>query len=222
MALTDRKPELKEKLGGILTRKNINDRFILPFDRGRLPYNIRELYPGYESYGIDIGSGWGEFSREMAARNSSLFMLALEKKKKRVYRSLKYQKERQLTNINSMVLDVEWFFSEVFAPAQFDHIYINFPDPWPKEKHHKHRFMTEEFCRELDHIAAPGATLEFATDYWPYMSEALQILEAHPHFENVNGPGRVLPGIKGRPETFFQRLQRSEKLNTYFAVFSKK
>ena len=66
--------------------------------------------------------------------------------------------------------------------ASLGRIFILFPDPWPKTRHHKRRFIQTEMLDELARVLRPGAELRFATDHASYLEYALERLMAHTSF----------------------------------------
>lgn len=221
MSLATRNAQLGQKLAKILERKNISSEFSLDFDAANLPIDIANSFSSYHNFILEIGSGWGEFTLANAKNNPDSLIIALEKKKKRISRCIKNQKKAEIKNIRWMVVDVDWFFDELFLPSTFNKVIINFPDPWPKKKHHKHRFLGREFMQTLSTITRPNAELEFATDFWPYMQEGLINIVADKKWKNVNGPGVVVKEIAGRPQSYFEQLKRSEGEHVYFSQFKK-
>ena len=131
-------------------------------------------------------------------------------------------KNLKVPNIRFMIVDVDWFFDRLFVPASFDKVVINFPDPWPKERHHKHRFLTQQFVAALTDVVKPGGHLEFGTDFWPYMQEGMHNIAASGFWLNINGPGVILKEIEARPKSYFETLKKSEGENVYFCQFKKK
>lgn len=67
--------------------------------------------------------------------------------------------------------------SQLFRPGQIDRVYVNFPDPWFKRRHHKRRLMDEELGRDIHQILKPGGDLLFQSDVWGVALDALAILE---------------------------------------------
>jgi tRNA (guanine-N7-)-methyltransferase len=67
--------------------------------------------------------------------------------------------------------------------ASLSRFFLLFPDPWPKTRHHKRRFLQMEMLDELARVLQPGAELRFATDDKSYLPYALERLTAHPAFE---------------------------------------
>ena len=228
MSLTREDPSLKKKLASILKKKAIIPSLKEEIQKNLIEFDIENLPLRFENFSselprvLEIGSGWGEFTIDFARQNPGCIIIALEKKKKRVIRCLKKQYENQLPNIRWMIVDVYWFFDELFASGTFDKIIINFPDPWPKLRHHKHRYMNPQFIATLGRVARKGCILEFATDFWPYMNEAVILLEESGLFENVHSPGRVLRELPSRPRSFFEQMKRDEGDQVFFIQFKRK
>jgi len=76
---------------------------------------------------------------------------------------------------------------EALPDAGIGRMFILFPDPWPKTRHHKRRFIQTEMLDQLARILKPGAELRFATDDKSYLPWALERLMAHPKFEWTAG-----------------------------------
>jgi len=217
---------LSAKLTGILQIKNksLSEKFgnyMVSFEPSLFPMNIHKLYPGYATYILELGSGWGEFALEYAKQNPDSMYIALDKKKYRIKKSVKEQFQKKISNIRWMICNLEWIFHNVFEKKSFDKIIINFPDPWPKTRHQKHRFVGPKMIEELLLILKPGGIVEFATDNWPYMEEGLAHFESSGKWENIHGKGIILSQIPDRPESFFENLKKSEKENIYIIQLKK-
>ncbi len=219
MALPD---AVQTKLKTILAKKSQRGgEFCLPFDAAALPFRIRETFPGYEKYALEIGCGWGEFTRASAAAAPKTLIVAVEKKLARVLSSGRTQKRENIPNIRYVILDVAWFFDGVFAPESFDSITINFPDPWPKVRHHKHRFISPDFAATLSAIARRGCRLMFATDNYLYTREAAATFEQSAAWINTEGAYLARSFVANRPVSFFEEIHRREGAPIYFLEYAK-
>lgn len=213
-------PEIEAKLAGILSKKaQRGGQYCLVFDRGNFPLNVRKEFPDFRRFVLEIGCGWGEFTRAYAKQNPDTMVIAIEKKLARVISSGKTQERENIPNIRYLVLDVAWFFTGIFAAGQFDEILINFPDPWPKARHHKHRFISPELTAELARICRLGAKLTFATDDYAYSREATAVLEKSHPWKNTQGPYMARSELPGRPRSFFEQLHRDEGALIYFLQY---
>ncbi len=219
--IPDKAVQIKDKLAKILANKYISSPYVVPFDQSLFPINLRDQYPGYDSYTLEIGSGWGEFTVALAKKDQRQFIFALEKKKKRVLRSEKFQRREFLHNIRWMVVDVIWFFDEIFLAHSFDKIIINFPDPWPKNKHKKHRLMDENFIHSLRYVTREEAVIGFASDSWSYIEDSVLHLESSARWANKHGKGVVLREVPGRIPSFYEKLQKKDGRNIYYLEYEK-
>ncbi|MDW8307444.1 MAG: hypothetical protein RML34_10305 [Leptospiraceae bacterium] len=215
-------PDIQQKLFSILERKNAElSEYSLGFPPEETPYNLSRNFPGYEDYALELGSGWGEFVLHEAGKNPGIFYVAIEKKKKRVLRAIRRQKELGLANIRWLILDINWFFANLFCQEQFSRVIINFPDPWPKRRHHKHRFFSASFLGELTRITKKGGILEFATDFYPYLEEVFWYLEGNPAWHNKYGRGVILPHVEGRFVSYYEEQARRAGLATFFLFYQR-
>ncbi len=214
-------PSIENKLATILKKQSFFSPYVIPFDQTSFPIDIRSEYPGYINYILEIGSGWGEFAVYLAKKSSDNIIFALEKKKKRVISAEKSQKKESLQNIRWMIIDINWFFDEIFYRDSFDKIIINFPDPWPKKKHHKHRFMNEALVKSLNFITKKGAIFEFVSDSWSYIEESISFLEKSEYWDNKYGKGVVLREIGERMCTFYEKIQKENGRNIYYLQYKK-
>lgn len=126
---------------------------------------------------VEIGMGKGQFLMEQARRNPHINFVGIEKYSSVLLRALQKQEEELLPNIKFIRMDAERI-AEVFAPGEVQHLFLNFSDPWPKERNAKRRLMSHQFLGRYEHILADGALVEFKTDNRSLFSFALEELAA--------------------------------------------
>ena len=126
---------------------------------------------------IEIGSGKGKFITEKALANPNNFYLACEGGLNINVRILQKAKELQLENI-SVITEYITKPAEFFAPDTLDGIYINFCDPWPKDRHAHRRLTYKNMLEGYKIIAKPGAYLFFKTDNDDLFEWSLQEFKA--------------------------------------------
>ena len=210
---------LKVRLASILTRKTFDSEYLIPFDLKTLPVRLKNFH--YDFFTLELGSGWGEFTLQYAEEHPDHLIIALEKKKKRVMRAVAEQKKREIKNIKWMVLDVNWFFAEVFPENSFDRVITNFPDPWPKSRHKKHRFLNEKNLGIISKLCKKGGRFELMTDCWEYLEEVLYLLEDSSLWKNPRGAGVVSERPKENHRSFFEELLKKENKKIYDLLFMK-
>lgn len=96
-----------------------------------------------------------------------------------------------------------------FIPTSSVHeVYVNFPDPWPKRRHEKHRIINPEFVSELARILHPHATATLVTDDKDYSDIMIDEMLKHPQFESVFAPPHFQQAPVEYGTSFFDTLFR--------------
>ena len=117
---------------------------------------------------IEIGMGKGQFLLELARRNPDINYIGIENYSSVLVHPVRKleamaQAGEPLRNVLLLRMNAE-YLTDIFAPAEADRIYLNFSDPWPKERHAKRRLPGRVFLRRYAQVLAPGAHVEFKTD----------------------------------------------------------
>ena len=112
---------------------------------------------------IEIGMGKGTFITTLAANNPDINYVGIEKYSSVLLRAVAKQDELQLPNLRFIRMDAE-AICEVFGEGEVDRIYLNFSDPWPKDRHAKRRLTSRQFMARYDVILKPDGQVEFKTD----------------------------------------------------------
>ena len=124
---------------------------------------------------IEIGMGKGKFLHEMAKENPEINYIGIEKYSSVLLRAIQKMEEDPLPNLRFIRMDAEEI-SEVFAAQEIDRIYLNFSDPWPKDRHAKRRLPSREFLKRYDTFLKKDGILEFKTDNRPLFDFAVEEL----------------------------------------------
>ena len=130
---------------------------------------------------LEIGFGAGEHLAWQAAANPEIGMLGAEPFLNGVARLLSTIKEGEITNIRILPDDVRPLLARL-GDASLGRVFILFPDPWPKLRHHKRRIVNPDMLDELARVMTDGTELRLATDDQSYLVWMLRCLEAHPGF----------------------------------------
>ena len=112
---------------------------------------------------IEIGMGKGKFITEMAALNPGINYVGIEKYSSVLIRALEKTEKYPLANIRFIRMDAEAIES-VFAKGEVEKIYLNFSDPWPKDRHAKRRLPSARFLERFANILPDDGIIEFKTD----------------------------------------------------------
>lgn len=125
---------------------------------------------------IEIGMGKGRFLMELAKRDPGINYVGVEKYSSVLLRGIQKMEAEPVQNLYFIRMDAEEITS-VFGPGEVDRIYLNFSDPWPKDRHAKRRLPSREFLRRYDEILKRDGVIEFKTDNRDLFRFALDELE---------------------------------------------
>lgn len=126
---------------------------------------------------IEVGMGKGKFIMELAQMNPDINYVGIERYSSVLLRGLQKRAELELSNIYFMRIDA-LELTEVFAENEVERIYLNFSDPWPKDRHAKRRLESRQFLARYDQILKKDGTIEFKTDNRALFDFALEEVEA--------------------------------------------
>lgn len=123
----------------------------------------RELFGNENPIRIEIGMGKGKFLYTLATKNPDINYIGIEKYSSVLLRAIQKMEEEELPNLRFIRMDAEEL-TEVFGEGEVDRIYLNFSDPWPKDRHAKRRLPSSQFLMRYDKVLKPEGRLEFKTD----------------------------------------------------------
>ena len=113
---------------------------------------------------IEIGMGKGRFIVEMARKHPEINFIGIEMQTSVLFRAVeKLEEEEALPNLLFLCMTAEKL-EGVFAPGEVRKIYLNFSDPWPKDRHHKRRLTSREHLALYEKFLAEDGCVEFKTD----------------------------------------------------------
>lgn len=125
---------------------------------------------------IEIGMGKGKFIHTMAKLHPDINYVGIEKYSSVLLRAIQKMEEEELPNLKFLRMDAE-DIATVFAPGEVDRIYLNFSDPWPKDRHARRRLPSREFLARYDVILKKEGRLAFKTDNRDLFDFAVEELE---------------------------------------------
>jgi tRNA (guanine-N7-)-methyltransferase len=125
-----------------------------------------EVFGNDKPLHIEIGMGKGKFISTLAQMNPDINYVGIEKYSSVLLRAVEKQDELQLHNLRFIRMDAE-NICQVFAKDEVDRIYLNFSDPWPKDRHAKRRLTSRQFFARYDEILKKNGRVEFKTDNRP-------------------------------------------------------
>lgn len=112
---------------------------------------------------IEVGMGKGQFITALATLHPDVNYIGIEKYSSVLIRGIEKQEQLQLPNLRFLRFDAE-YLADIFAPGEIARIYLNFSDPWPKDRHAKRRLTSDRFLSVYEQVLIPGGIVEFKTD----------------------------------------------------------
>lgn len=122
-----------------------------------------EVFQNDHPIHIEVGMGKGQFIIEMARRNPEVNYIGIEKYSSVLVRAVEKLEDFKQDNLRLIRMDAE-NIEEVFDKDEVDRIYLNFSDPWPKDRHAKRRLTSTRFLERYDNILTPEGRVMFKTD----------------------------------------------------------
>ena len=135
-----------------------------------------EIFGNHNPIRLEIGMGKGRFIMDMARQNPDINYVGIEKYSSVLIRGIQKLEADPLPNLYFIRMEAEEI-TAVFAAGEVDRIYLNFSDPWPKDRHAKRRLPSREFLQRYDEILIPEGVIEFKTDNHDLFQFALEELE---------------------------------------------
>ncbi len=136
-----------------------------------------DCFPDNAPLHIEIGMGKGRFIMDMAEAHPDINYIGIEMYSSVLLRATQKMEERELSNLRFILIDAT-YIQDVFAEGEVDQIYLNFSDPWPKDRHAKRRLPSRQFLGRFKGVLVDGGHIEFKTDNRGLFDFAMEEIEA--------------------------------------------
>lgn len=123
----------------------------------------KECFSNNNPIHIEIGMGKGQFIISLAEKNPSINYIGIERYTSVLYRALQKMEDTPLSNLKFICVDAA-LLPDFFESGEVGRIYLNFSDPWPKDRHSKRRLTSSVFLDKYHQILSPEGHIEFKTD----------------------------------------------------------
>ena len=151
---------------------------------------------------IEIGMGKGRFIMDLARLNPDINYIGIERYTSVLLRAVQKMQEDELPNVHFLCIDAATL-PEIFGKGEVDKIYLNFSDPWPKDRHARRRLTSHEFLDRYNEFLAAEGCIEFKTDNQDLFTFSLEEIENSPiwhldastrdlHHDEVMNQGNVM------------------------------
>ncbi|GAA1738873.1 tRNA (guanosine(46)-N7)-methyltransferase TrmB [Aeromicrobium alkaliterrae] len=150
---------------------------------------------------VEIGSGRGEVLVHAATQAPGTDFLGLEVYKPGVAQTLIGIRHGELTNVRLAIVNAPEALTTMLPEGSVDELWVHFPDPWHKKRHHKRRLVTPAFAELAGRVLRPGGTWRLATDWAEYAEQMAEVVAGSPDFEGGRSErwdGRVLTRFEAK------------------------
>jgi tRNA (guanine-N7-)-methyltransferase len=170
------------------------------------------LSGGPHDFVWEIGCGHGHFLTAYAADRPQHLCVGVDIAGDRIERANKKLARAKLPNLHFLRTDAQLFLEALPDHGRIQTVFILFPDPWPKLRHHKHRIFQSQLLTALAGRASPDCRLYFRTDFEPYYLAATTTVRSSPQWELLEEPWpfesmTVFQSRAERHDSFVARLR---------------
>lgn len=144
-----------------------------------------EIFGNENPIHIEVGMGKGQFITTLAQENPNINYVGIEKYSSVLVRAIEKQEELNLPNLFFIRMEAE-NIAEVFDKGEVSQIYLNFSDPWPKDRHAKRRLTSVQFLERYEHILVSKGHVIFKTDNRDLFDFSLEQETLAPHWTLLN------------------------------------
>lgn len=174
---------------------------IYGLDDAQTPWDLTRIFGRRAQRTLEIGFGNGEALLAAAAAQPHEDFIGIEVHRPGVGRALLGIEAQALANVRLACMDAMEVLRAAAAAASIDRVWVFFPDPWHKKRHHKRRLVRREFADLVAQALRPGGELHLATDWQDYAAHMETVLDTHPAFERAPRES----GARARPRTKYER-----------------
>lgn len=170
---------------------------------------------------IEYCSGNGDWIVERALNEPHRNWVAVELRFDRIRKIWSKMKNRALSNLFLVCGEAYTFTHHYLSSQCVDEIFINFPDPWPKHRHEKHRLIKPKFLSELSRVLKRGGNVNFVTDDPPYLGETLALFHNTNDFSSHFPAPYYVTELSGYGSSWFDALWRDKGKQIHYTQFVK-
>ena len=170
---------------------------------------------------LEIGFGVGNFIIEMGIREPDENFIGMDFYHKGIRKAITRISKYEISNARIVYGDAKEKIPLLFNHEELNRVYINFPDPWPKKRHHKRRLIKPAFIKILVEKLKSGGEIHVATDYKSYAMEILDFFEKEKILKNKNGLGVFLSQKEGTPKSKYEKKFINAGERIFYLEFKK-
>ena len=167
--------------------------------------NFQDIFGNDHPVHLEIGFGNGKTLTHMAANSADTNYIGIEVHRPGVGNALLQVEEQSLNNVRVICEDAVEVINQHIPDQSLSAIYIFFPDPWHKKRHHKRRIIQTSFVEQLWQKLQANGILHYATDWEDYAQHMMTVMQPVEGFTNLAGSGNFSERPDYRPITKFEQ-----------------
>jgi len=166
---------------------------------------------------VELGCGDASFLVEYARRHPERNFIGVERLLGRIRKLDRKGRRAGLANLRGARIESSYFLQWLLPPRSVSALHVYFPDPWPKQKHRRHRLVDENFPTLARAVLAPGGAVYLRTDDADYFRQMTEVFGASGEFQEIETPAE----LAGLP-TDFEREFNARGIQTLRAAYQLK
>jgi tRNA (guanine-N7-)-methyltransferase len=201
---SERHPHIEDRVFYVPNYFFQHEKFTFP------SWEAEELFGNSHPVHVEYCSGNGDWIVAKALENPECNWVAVEKRFDRVRKIWAKLKNNQVKNL--IIVSGEGLtFTENYLPSQtLEAVYVNFPDPWPKDRHAKHRIIQAPFVKEVARILKDDGKMVLVTDDADYSLQMIDEMEKSLFFEATHPKPYYLSNVDSYGTSWFEKLWKEK------------
>jgi tRNA (guanine-N7-)-methyltransferase len=167
--------------------------------------NVKEYFPKTQPLEIELGCGDASFLLNYAQAHPERNFIGVERLGGRIRKLDRKGRRAGLTNLRGLRIESSYFLEYLLPPKSATALHVYFPDPWPKRKHLKNRFINERFTQVAQRVLVPGGIVYLRTDHEDYFEQMTTVFAASAAFRPVKTPGELSALLTDFEEEFLKQ-----------------
>ncbi len=185
------------------------------------PLKLEEIIPPHVPIHLEYCSGNGEWICQKALEQPEIFWIGVEKRLARVKKIWSKMKNLNLNNLLIICGEAYEVTARYLADDKIKEAYINFPDPWPKNRHAKFRLVEPTFVKELIRVLGDDGRICFVTDDPTYSMQSIEVFLSQNELVSEIGSPYYSTLNEDYGNSYFKTLWEEKKRSFYFSKFLK-
>ena len=177
---------------------------------------LAQLFPKPQPLEIELGCGDASFLVEYARRHPGRNFIGVERLLGRIRKLDRKGRRAALTNLCGVRIESSYFLQHLLPQHSASALHVYFPDPWPKKRHRKHRFINERFPEIARTALAPGGVVYLRTDDEDYFNQMTEVFRTDAEFQKMETPVELAELL-----TDFEQEFRGRGIKTLRAAYQR-